>query len=175
MYEYENQVILNQGRVVKRGETELQFFSDEKNACAWILHTFGLTYFNEAKDLGLTLESFRNRGPKYGDIVTYSGKDEFYTDDKGKGRTGILEGIYGAGKFGICFGASAYREGNSVSCSGGPIPHINPATLVFAGLKDVPYWRWHKGYSGGGQGGTYYMTVPHWVWGGVEAKASPHQ
>ena len=72
----------------------------------------------------------------------------------------------------VTFGASAFRGPNSayshdqtayVSCSGGPCPPVNPASLSLIGTHVVTFWRW-KDLPRAGGGENYQLEVPLWSW-----------
>jgi hypothetical protein len=161
-------------KCVKRNGVEIEWFHDEKAAKTWIQHTLGVT-LTEARNIGITIEGFGKRGPKVGDPVIYYGEgtnyDYLVKESKVSHRPavefveGILDGTFGG--LGICFAASAYRQGDHVSCSGGPVPFINANSLTYVGLKRTQFWRWSNGYAGAGQGGNYHITLPQWRWNGV--------
>jgi hypothetical protein len=170
--------------VVMRGEQEVEFFHEEKAAGAWMQHVYGMTPQDAAKagiirhevvyekagvttnvpttEL-LTIKHIRDRGPKAGDLLIYVDEGEYYHNG-----VGILDHSYGRDTLSVCFSASAFRVGNQISCSGGPIPAVSPANLVFDGLRETWFWRWNRGYSGGGEGGHYSIHVPSWRWDGTE-------
>jgi hypothetical protein len=145
--------------ILTREGIEIMAFHDEKAAGAWCQHVYGET-LRGARVNGFELVRLANRQPKPGDAVIYDGSGA-YTLAHGRG---VLDAI--CGELACCFAASAFRVDDSVSCSGGPLPFIDPADLRLVGLYDQRFWRWHAGYSGAGQGGDYYMTVPLWRWNG---------
>ena len=176
--------------VIMRGEQEIMFFHEEKAAGAWMQHVYGCVpwagkqqgivhskYKVTTKDgkldtewetIGekLTIKHIKDRGPKAGDLLIYlDEKGDFYHQG-----VGILDHSYGRKGLAVCFDASCYREGSSVCNSGGPIPPVNPADLVYDGLREAHYWRWWDGSAGGGQGGHYTLTVPSWRWNGKKAE-----
>lgn len=171
--DYRVTILKMNGGIVLRGDTEVEFFYDRKDAAAWLQHVYGISYW-EAKEKGIVVKSFHGRGPKAGDAITYRGGGKWdyllngdnHKPDKTE-RNGILDHSYGRDSFGITFGASANREEASVSCSGGPVPWIKAESLTLIGLKQTMFWRWGT-TSGAGQGGNYYINVPHWLWNGED-------
>jgi hypothetical protein len=170
---------LTQAVVLLRGDEEIQFFHGEKDAGAWMQHVYGCRPY-EGREWGVTrfetptvqgqptmanetlrIQLISDRGPKAGDLLIYADDGEFYHHG-----VGILDHSYGAEVLSVCFDASTYREGCHISCSGGPIPSVDPADLEYDGLREATYWRWWDGTAGGGQGGYYRMLVPSWRWNG---------
>lgn len=164
------------GCVLMRGETEIDYFTDKKHAKAYMLHVYGFKYAHEAREHGLTIKPLKGRGPRAGDAVTYKGGGEKWSyllkeckainKPAVSEKLGILGHDYGRDTFGLCFDASAYRDGNHVSCSGGPIPCIKASSLTFIGLRRTRFWRFSNGYAEGGGGGDFFLNVPHWLWDG---------
>lgn len=149
-------------RVVKRNGKEVEWFNDEKDANAWILHVFGSV--EQAKACGITVGRLtKDRTPRDGDAVVYDGTGEHYTEG-----FGVLERT--AGETAVCFSASAFRDERYVSCSGGPVPFVDPKDLVLVGIRPTNFWRWHQGHAGAHQGGHYTMNVPLWRWNGTPRK-----
>lgn len=154
-----------QAVVVVREGNEIMFHHNVKNAGAWLLHVYGVTE-REARSQGIEIKSIADRGPKAGDVVVYDGSGPFKTfqDENNQGGFGVLE-LHG-GTLMVMFSASAFREFESVSISGGPGIWITPQTLTYMGLIDQTFWRWHRRYAGASEGGHYTMTVPMWRWTG---------
>lgn len=142
----------------------LECFHERKAAGAWILHVYGVRMSSqEAKDLGIEVKPLKTREPQPGDALIYDGSGDFYHAGRG-----VLEML--CGSLAVCFSASAFRDDRSVSCSGGPVPWVNPEDLEFAGLYQQTFWRWHDGSAGASQGGSYQITVPLWRWNGNPVK-----
>ena len=178
--------------VLLRGDQEIMFFHQEKDAGAWMQHVYGCvpwggrsqgvahpkyksmklktdgkgydTEWETITDL-LTIKPIKDRGPKAGDLLIYLNDGEYYHHG-----TGLLDHCYGRDTLSVTFDGSGYREGNSISNSGGPSPAVNPADLTYDGLRQAHYWRWWDGSAGGGQGGHYTLTVPSWRWNGNRAE-----
>lgn len=149
--------------VVKNNGKEVMFFWDKKDAGAWICHVYG----SPAHKLkNITIESIKNRGPRPGDVVHYDGSGHYKC---GNGE-GVLE--YSGGGLLVLFNASAFRQHESVSCSGGPGTWLEENELQFKGLELRNFWRWHDGFAGASQGGSYQMMVPVWTWNGGVAEAA---
>lgn len=167
--EYMAEIIRDRSVVVTRVAQEVEFFPNEKDAGAWIQHVYGLKP-HEAKQIGIEIRPIKNRGPQPGDAVV---TNAYYACDKDK-ETGenidtylVLQSWYSGGSSMMaCFKASAYRDGDHVSCSGGPLPQVSPANLKFVGLRNTRFWRWGDGYAGASKGGEYWVTVPLWRWDG---------
>lgn len=155
-----------QACVVKRGELEIQFFDCYKNAGAWLGHTLGVTP-SDARKAGWEIHKIEERGPKPGDVVIYdgTGPSKTFQEENNNGGIGVLE--HSAGSLIVFFSASAYRDGPHVSISGGPGIWVSPKNLVYNGLYNQRFWRWHAGFAGGSQGGDYWMVVPMWRWDGI--------
>jgi len=79
---------------------------------------------------------------------------------------GIIDHSYGRNTLSVCFSASGFLADGGLSCSGGPIPSLNPEDLTFEGLDEVCFWRWHDGSGGANKAGYFPMTVPVWRWNG---------
>lgn len=170
---------LNSVVVLMRGELEIEFFHCEKDAGAWMQHVYGCTpwggrsegvthHEHKCGDTNiewqpvsekLTIKPIKDRGPKAGDLLLHLDDGGYYHHG-----LGILDHSYGKEELSVCFGASAYRVGASLSCSGGPIPPVKPEDLIYDGLRECFYWRWWDGFAGGHQGGKYSMLVPSWRW-----------
>jgi hypothetical protein len=149
-----------------RDGKEVEWFPNEKDAGAWVQHVYGMS-LAQARNHGIEIKGFRQRGPKVGDAFwtdNYSLCD--VVDGIKQRTTGVLCTI--CGDLAGCFNPSTFREENDVSCSGGPLPWIQPDELKFSGLQKVTYWRWWNGTSGANMGGHYAMTVPLWRWNCVE-------
>jgi hypothetical protein len=155
-------LLLDNACVITREGFEIQFFDCQKNAGAWMQHVYGVAP-TEGKKIGLEIKSIKNRGPKDGDLIIYLNDGKFY--HKG---IGCLEHIYWKDKLCVCFSASSFRIENCVSCSGGPVPFVNPNDLTFDGLRRNQFWRWGNGFAGGGEAGYYYIDTPSWRWNGNE-------
>lgn len=155
-----------QAVVVVRDGHEIMFHHDYKGAGAWMQHIYGFTP-SEGRKHGILIENIKDRPPKYGDVVVYDGSGPFNTLQKENngGGFGVLE--HHAGDLMVCFAASPFRVFDMVSCSGGPAVWLSPDHLTYEGLTDRTFWRWHRGFAGGGEGGHYTLTVPLWRWDGV--------
>jgi hypothetical protein len=152
-------------RCVVRGGQEVEWFSDEKNAGAYIQHVYGMKP-RQARDAGIEIVSMQNRGPKPGDAFW---TDNYYVCKEVNGEKQREHGVICtiAGDLAACFAPSVFREGNRVDVSGGPLPWVTPDTLLFSGLHEVQCWRWWDGFSGAHRGGYYNVTVPLWRWNGI--------
>jgi hypothetical protein len=155
-----SEVLLRQAVVVTREGQEIEFFNDEKDAGAWMQHVYGVTPA-EGKKEGIEIKRIADRGPKAGDMLIYLNDGEWYSHG-----IGILDHSYGKESLAVTFDASCFRVGEQVSNSGGPVPPVDPADLTFDGLRRNHFWRWNKGYAGGGEGGTYSINTPSWRWNG---------
>lgn len=147
MDKYIGEIIRMNGVVVKRGENEITFFENKKDAGSWLLHYYGVR-LNDAKNVGLTIESIEDRSPKSGDLVQY------------KSHEGMLDFRWNMCR--VYFNAGPFRIDNFVDISGGPAQKIDESNLVFIGIRSRRFWRWHDDYAGANQGGNYYMNVPVW-------------
>jgi hypothetical protein len=172
--DYEAQITLKQGVVVTRDEEEINFFKRENDAGAWIKHVYGMTP-HDARAKGIMIKPIANRGPRIGDLVTYRGDGDSnwsYLTHKGP-VCGVIDRGCGPDTFGICFAPSVFRSSNThVSVSGGPCPIVSADSLAFLGFGQQRYWQWSKGYSGAGESGDFFMTVPNWLWMGREMSRS---
>lgn len=162
-----NDFLLDSGRVVMRGNIEVEYFANEKDAKSYVLHVYGKEL---AKSLPIEIKPIKNRGPKPGDAICYRGGGSqvdylLKAYESRPARTeifGVLQN--GADNAMCCFDASAYREDGRVSCSGGPLPFIELSDLTFMGFKQTLFWRFSNGYPEAHTGGYYYLNVPLWLW-----------
>jgi hypothetical protein len=68
------------------------------------------------------------------------------------------------------FSASAFCDGEIVSCSGGPVPYVALADLEATGqTAPVQFWRWRDGLSGADRAEHFVVDVPVWSWKGTDA------
>lgn len=77
-------------------------------------------------------------------------------------------------EFEVCFSASAFRDEQFVSCSGGPVPFVGAEELVATGeTRPQTFWRWRDNIAGAGRGEAYTLEVPVWSWtpGSYRARA----
>jgi hypothetical protein len=143
---------------------------------AYRLHILG--FQDEEKNAEWSIRPFGDRGPKGGDAATYRGggsswgyllNSSYFSHRPARLEiVGVLEHHCGGRRLGLCFEASAYRDGNHVSCSGGPIPWVEPSGLTLLGLRATRFWRFADGYPEAHGGGDFYLHVPHWLWNGEE-------
>lgn len=99
--------------------------------------------------------------PQPGDVVrSMSG------DFPKAGSHGVINGTLNAreDKVSVCFAASAFRDDNIVSCSGGPVPFIKATELIWSGeFINREFWRWRDLPQANG-GFHYFLSVPVWYW-----------
>lgn len=185
-YERQHVVVVS---VVDGDEQEIGFFGSEKDAGAWMQHVYRLEPWPAKKGWTITrpdpmaglygnpegavitsqcsleIRPIKGRGPKMGDCLYYPGTGKYYgLSDKTKKIWGVLDRC--AGDNSVTFNTYPYRAHDHVSCSGGPSIWLPYERLEYAGLVQVPFWRWWDGHAGGDQGGSYTMTVPLWRWDG---------
>lgn len=160
-------LVRNEGVVVTNKGFEIMCFDNKKSAGAFIQQVYLLKPY-EAKEHGILISSLKDRQPKSGDVVFYDGLGKFGSvgiEKDEPGARGVIQTFHD--RMQICFRASAYRNKDSVDCSGGPLPFINPESLTLIGLKEQVFWNWHDGNVGAGQAGYYKMIVPLWRWNGT--------
>lgn len=131
--------------VVTRDGLEVEWFAGEKDAAAYVQHVYGLSIYDLIGHEHIAIKSL-DRGPKAGDLVALA-----------DGREGIL-----CGDGSVCLNARTFREGDKVSCSGGPCVTVNLDDLKPSGLARVAFWRWADGYPAAHNDGEYFMHVPQW-------------
>jgi len=131
--------------VVTRDGLEVEWFASEKEAAAFVAHVYGLSIYDLIGHESIAITS-PERGPKAGDLVALA-----------DGREGML-----CGDGSVCVHARTFRDGDKVSCSGGPFVPVSLDDLKPSGLAAVRFWRWADGYPGGHNNGEYSMTVPLW-------------
>jgi hypothetical protein len=67
------------------------------------------------------------------------------------------------------FSASAFCDGEIVSCSGGPAPYVTLADLEATGqTAPAQFWRWRDGISGADRAEHFVVDVPVWSWKGTD-------
>ena len=93
--------------------------------------------------------------PRPGDVVV--------VDVYGTPKSGVIDStnICGDDKVFVVVRASAYRDGDVVSCSGGPCPCISKGDLIYKGTTTQWFWRWKDRPRAGG-GEDYAMDVNLW-------------
>lgn len=104
-----------------------------------------------------------NSMPMPGDVVRLDG----VLTGARRGSIGVLGGVLGRARdeYEVCFSASAFRNDQYVSCSGGPIPFVGAEDLIPTGeVLQQTFWRWKDGRSGAGRGEYYSLEVPVWSW-----------
>lgn len=165
---YENDVLRQEGLILKRGDNEVQCFANKKDAGAYLQHFYGVR-FREVEKVGLHFQHFGDRGPKTGDgFVT----NNYYACDKKDGEKIDTYGVIGsiAGHLCACFKPRTFRKQAFCDPSGGPLPWVDLEHMVLYGLREVYYWTWWDGSGGANQGGHFSAIMPLWRWDGTEPK-----
>jgi hypothetical protein len=103
--------------------------------------------------------------PAAGDVVIAVGPT--YESLIKPGARGVIDGsmqhLTESDRRFVCFGASAFREGDYVACSGGPVPSVHVDQLYYVGQTKRTFWCWiDRPRAGGGR--EYEMTVNLWEW-----------
>jgi len=63
----------------------------------------------------------------------------------------------------VCFNANAYRDENSVSCSGGPAFHILTCNLKYTGIeRERSFWKFKNNLARAGNSERYALSVKIW-------------
>lgn len=87
------------------------------------------------------------------------------------GDIAVLEGAVNqrCEKLSVTFRASAFNDGRTVQCSGGPATFGMPVSeFRFSGkMVRINFWRWKDGRAGAHRGVPYWMYVPLWLWEGT--------
>lgn len=163
-YFWSGELIKDQGRVVKFNGHEKQWFYNEKDANAWVVHLTEVSPW-DARKLGFTVEPWNNRGVQAGDCVVHDGTFGSW-GDMTKG-FGIIDGIIGkdiTDEAMVTWKYSSFRDKSHVSTSGGPGLRVPVTNLVLVGLREVSFWQWQDTFADAHNGGHYTMTVPLWRW-----------
>lgn len=96
--------------------------------------------------------------PKAGDVVVCTNGSEI-------GKFAVLEGCLNRvyEKQMICYSASAFRDEEHVSCSGGPAYYVETSKLINTGRTiKRQFWKWKDGISGADNSDYYDLEVPVW-------------
>lgn len=101
-----------------------------------------------------------NTQPNPGDVVVDDEQNRYVI-------TGSYFGIDfddGKGPMVLAIRGSAYRNGNTVSVSGGPCPFVPIAKLVPAGTTEQRFWKFKNDVWRAHNGEDYTMTVQMFNW-----------
>jgi hypothetical protein len=136
------QVFPESYRMIIRSRAWDPTFSNAEEAAAWV-----------DGHIAARLEMEKDPAPRAGDLVLFP-----------DGLEGVIDSDrYPGDLLQVCLHASTFREVRHVSCSGGPIPAVRPADLIFSGQLGVAqFWRWRDGTPRAHNGVTYAATVPIW-------------
>jgi hypothetical protein len=134
-----NDLIENWVCVVTLDGREIGWFPDERDAAAFVAHTYG------SSPAGVAIGGLAGRGPRAGDLI----------------QTSLGSAVLGHDGF-ATVQASTFRDDRLVSCSGGPCPRVDVDRLRFVGLSRLRCWRWADGSPGAHRDGHYDITVPVW-------------
>lgn len=137
------QVMKHAVSVVTRDGHEVEWFSNEKDASAFVQHVYGLSPYDLIGHPSVAIGGIRE--PRAGDLVK------------------TPEGLAMLGGGGSAtLNARTFRAGPRVSCSGGPDVPVDVDRLRLVDLERVQVWRWADGYPAAHNDGYYGVTVPVW-------------